>query len=262
MATPNEDEMKKWFPGLYRRGTGTKCEKPKLRILCFPPAGCAEDLYSTEGTGLRYEKSALLEWARDNTAEVLAVQYPGRANRKGEEFATTIGDIVKPLHSILCEYCNDGVPFVICAHSVGTWIAYELLQLIISDQKSMRAPEYVFFSAFPSPTIPMKERPWNVNKDLNEEEFKTECRRWNINEIVFTQIWGVYHPMLRSDFTLFDQYTHEDDNKKKFAFPVTVYSATDDGAGAGKSIRLKHLSSSQLMAIICFRWIKNRSLYG
>ena len=185
--------------------------------------------YSTEGTGVRYEKSALLEWARDNTAEVLAVQYPGRANRKGEAFATTIGDIVKPLHSILCEYCNDDVPFVICAHSVGTWIAYELLQLIISDQKSMRAPEYVFFSAFPSPTIPMKERPWNVNKDLNEEEFKTECRRWNINEIVFTQIWGVYHPMLRSDFTLFDQYTHEDDNKKKFAFPMTVYSATDDG---------------------------------
>lgn len=36
--------------------------------------------------------------------------------------------------------------------------------------------------------------------------------------------------MLRADFTLFDQYeyTHQD-RKSKFTFPITVFSAKDDG---------------------------------
>ena len=195
MTTANKD----WFPALYRKAGATKCEDPKLRIICFAPAGCAEDLYSTEGTGARKVKSPLLEWARSNKAEVISVQYPGRNNRKKEEFATSIQDIVKPLHSALCEYCNDKVPYVIVAHSVGTWIAYELLQLIsTTPSSSMGMPEQVFFSSFPSPSIHVEERPWNVNKELSEDDFKTECRRWNINEIVFTEIWSIYRKSAHS----------------------------------------------------------------
>lgn len=229
--TTNETELKKWFPGLFRRGTGTKCDgTPKLRIICFPPAGCAEDLYSMEGTGARHQKSPLLEWAQTHKAEVLSLQYPGRVNRKKEALATSIQDIVKPLHSILCDHFDDDVPYVIIAHSVGTWIAYELLQLLRASTKKMKMPEQVFFSAFPSPTIPMKERPWNVNKGLSEDEFKVECRRWNINEIVFTELWSVYHPLLRADFSLFDQYNYDhDEENPKFTWPLTVFSATSDG---------------------------------
>mmetsp|Transcript_26860 Transcript_26860/g.45783 ORF Transcript_26860/g.45783 Transcript_26860/m.45783 type:complete len:327 (+) Transcript_26860:216-1196(+) len=244
-------EFQKWFPGLYRPRTGTKCNKAKLRILCFPPAGCAEDLFSTEGTGTRHEKSPLLEWAHSQSTEVLAVQYPGRNNRKrlGESPVKSIAEIVTPLHSVLCDYWekydndeNDmDVPYVIIAHSVGTWIAYELLQLIQSNStktssKKMQMPEHVFFSSFPPPTIPHDERPWRINAQLNEEQFKEECRRWNVNEIVFTHVWSVYHPLLRADFTLFDQYTHQhatsttdDAEKKKFNFPMTIFHAKHDG---------------------------------
>jgi len=235
-------KIKLWFPALYRdgiRSTKSNCKgKPKLRIICFPPAGCAEDMFSTEGTGARAAKSPLLEWARKFDADVLAVQYPGRNNRKGEKFALSIKDIVVPVHSALREYCrDDGVPYVIVAHSVGTWIAYELLQLIQADNKAGRSklsemfkfPQQVYFSSFPPPSMPVEERPWRVNKELSEEEFKTECRRWNINEIVFTHMWSIYHPLLRADFTLFDQYEYQHEDKSKFSFPITVYSAKHDG---------------------------------
>lgn len=34
-----------------------------------------------------------------------------------------------------------------------------------------------------------------------------ECRAWDISEVVFSQgMWGMYQPMLRGDFTLFDEY--------------------------------------------------------
>jgi len=231
----NEIEMEVWFPGLFRKNFATKCRgKPKLRILCFPPAGCAEDLFSTEGTGTRHEKSPLLEWARKHSAEVLAVQYPGRTTRKKESCFESIRELVDSLHGVLKEYCDDDVPYVVVAHSVGTWIAYELLRRMRQDaiggggrKKMFKMPEHCFLSSFPPPTIPDAERPWRVNKDLDEEQFKDECRRWNVNEVVF-KFWDIYHPLLRSDFTLFDQFKHEGE-ASKFDWSATIFYGKDDG---------------------------------
>jgi surfactin synthase thioesterase subunit len=34
-----------------------------------------------------------------------------------------------------------------------------------------------------------------------------ECREWDINEVIFSKaMWPMYQPMLRADFTFFDQY--------------------------------------------------------
>jgi surfactin synthase thioesterase subunit len=35
-----------------------------------------------------------------------------------------------------------------------------------------------------------------------------ECRGWDISDVVFSAaMWGMYQPMLRADFKLFDEYT-------------------------------------------------------
>lgn len=184
--------------------------------------------FSTEGTGARHSPSPLLEWARANSAEVLAVQYAGRVNRKGDAPATSIEDIVEPLHAVLTEHCGD-VPTVFVAHSVGTWVAYELLRRMEAAGKP-KMPEQAFFSSFPPPTIPTEERPWNVNEGLDEGEFKAECRRWNVNEVVFRAgVWEQYQPLLRADFSLFDQYKFEHEGEGKFAWDLTVYRGRGDG---------------------------------
>ena len=37
-----------------------------------------------------------------------------------------------------------------------------------------------------------------------------ECRRWDVNELVFSPaVWPSYHSLMRADFTLFDSYTFE-----------------------------------------------------
>merc|ERR1711862_9880 len=79
------------------------------------------------------------------------------------------------------------------------------------------------------PSLPAEERPWRVNRELSEEEFKNECRRWNISEVVFDRMWSVYHPMLRADFKLFDEYEYKHQDKPKFPWRVTAFSAKDDG---------------------------------
>ena len=62
----------------------------------------------------------------------------------------------------------------------------------------------------PSPDIPLEDRPWRQQRGLNEEEFKDECRGWDISEVVFSPaMWPTYQPLLRADFTIFDEYEYE-----------------------------------------------------
>lgn len=59
-------------------------------------------------------------------------------------------------------------------------------------------------SAFSQPTNLLVQ---DVRGDLQEE-----CRGWDVNELVFSAaLWPVYHSIMRSDFSLFDQYeyTHQ-----------------------------------------------------
>lgn len=58
LPPPSEDDFKKWFPGLAL--SKTACTSPRFRVVCFANAGNAEDMYTSEGTGVRRAPSPLL----------------------------------------------------------------------------------------------------------------------------------------------------------------------------------------------------------
>ena len=42
-----------------------------------------------------------------------------------------------------------------------------------------------------------------------DAHWQDECRGWDINELVFSSgMWPTYQPLLRADFTIFDEYQH------------------------------------------------------
>lgn len=91
------------------------------------------------------------------------------------------------------------------AHSVGTWIGYEFLQAC--KVAGVPMPKIAFISAMPPPDIPVEERPWRQQRNLNEADFIEECRGWDISDVVFSAgMWPMYQPLLRGDFTIFDEY--------------------------------------------------------
>ena len=129
-------------------------------------------------------------------------------------------------------------------------------------------PEHVFLSSFPFPDIPHASRPWQVNCLLEEPEFKEECRRWDVNEIVFGPVWEIYEPMMRADFHLFDKYEYAHIDSENFNWPLTVFHGyadrmiTEDWFVVGRRT-LRALSSSSLCAAItCFHSKKNKRRFG
>lgn len=201
--------MKKWFP-LYK-----PLASPRLRILCFPNAGSAENIYT--GMANRNKQRApnkLMAWAGEAQAEVLAVQYPGRENRRGEPFVKTCQEMAAALLPVvrtkLAEAEGDGedaVPFVFVSHSCGNWVAYELLRLL--RRESLPLPKAFFVSCMASPDIAAAAKPWKPNREMGTAQLQAECKLWDVNEAVFhPSVWPTFEPLLRADFTLFDQYTH------------------------------------------------------
>lgn len=128
-------------------------EKPRLRILCFPSAGSAENIYT--GLAVREKErtpNKLMAWATDAQAEVLAVQYPGREQRRKEPFAKSCQAMAAALLPVVePKLQEEDVPYVIVAHSCGNWIAYELLRLLRT--RNIPMPKMLFVSCMASPDI-------------------------------------------------------------------------------------------------------------
>jgi surfactin synthase thioesterase subunit len=93
--------------------------------------------------------------------------------RNKEVPVTTTQEMARQLLPVIASRLVD-VPYVIIAHSVGCWNAYEFLCQM--REVGMPMPLKAFLSAMASPDIPVPERPWRQQKTLTEDEFKEEAR--------------------------------------------------------------------------------------
>uniref|UniRef100_A0A1D2ACU8 Thioesterase domain-containing protein n=1 Tax=Auxenochlorella protothecoides TaxID=3075 RepID=A0A1D2ACU8_AUXPR len=221
---PEAEVFRTWFPGLPLSRTAS--EKPALLVLCFPSAGTSEDTYTSEGTGVRRAPSPLLDWCRANNAECLAVQPPGRNLRSKHAFADSAASLAKELLPVVASRLAS-TPYVIVGHSLGTWLAFELLSA--ARDAGLPLPLHASLSALCAPDIPFDQRPWRQQRTLGEEDFKEECRGWSVSEILFTPaLWPTYQPIMRADFRLFDEYEFTRAGEAPFDFPIHAYWGTGD----------------------------------
>lgn len=146
--------------------------------------------------------------------------------RLKEQPITNAGEMAKALFPIVASRLSD-VPYIVIAHSVGTWLAYEFLCL--AKNRGLPLPLKIFISAMPSPDIPSDQRPWRQQRTLDEKEFIEECRGWDISEVVFSAaMWPTYHSLLRSDFTLFDEYVVSEQTETFEGVPMVAFWGTED----------------------------------
>eukprot|EP00967_Tisochrysis_lutea_P047223 scaffold57437_cov33-Tisochrysis_lutea.AAC.3 len=72
--------------------------------------------------------------------ELLAVELPGRESRRAEQRFLTLRDAAAALFPILAPTLNQpGVPYVMIGHSMGTWMLFETLKLLMSKGVALPA---------------------------------------------------------------------------------------------------------------------------
>merc|ERR1712032_1239798 len=95
--------------------------EPKLRVLCFHGAGSTESIYTCPGT-------PFIAWVKERKdVEICAFDYPGRNRLVKARKQTTTHALARDLLATIHQKLTDGVPYIVWAHSVGTWVAFDFL---------------------------------------------------------------------------------------------------------------------------------------
>lgn len=73
--------------------------------------------------------NVFVKHCKDNGGQLLAVQLPGREQRRNEDRFTTFAPYIDALYPVLAPYLQeDHVPYIVVSHSMGTWMSYEWLK--------------------------------------------------------------------------------------------------------------------------------------
>lgn len=130
-------------------------------------------------SSLNQQLTPVQDWCRANNAECLAVQPPGRNLRSKHTFADSAASLAKELLPVVASRLAS-TPYVIVGHSLGTWLAFELLSA--ARDAGLPLPLHASLSALCAPDIPFDQRPWRQQRTLGEEDFKARgggLRAWH-----------------------------------------------------------------------------------
>ena len=183
------------------------------RLLCFPPAGASASIF--------------FHWADEFSKrgiEILCVQYPGRANRYSEPFASTPVEIVKPILDVWPNISLN-IPIAILGHSMGALIAYELCRRL--DQTSFTPPAHLFVCCTEAPDQPRSHKFDTSATDLNLfKEINQHGGGIPADLFLDPEIQEIVAPILRSDIQLVQSYSCMPN--PQIRIPLSVFIGKED----------------------------------
>ncbi|MFG2775675.1 thioesterase II family protein [Streptomyces sp. NPDC048350] len=184
-------------------------ERPARRLVCFPHSGGS-------ATTFRDWSSAV-----PGDCELLAVQYPGHADRIAEEPASSVGEIAARVVTELLDL--DPVPCALFGHSLGALVAYETARGL---QDRARPVRNLFVSGAPAPGragggtthLATDDDLWSGLRDLG-----------GIDPLVAedAELRELLLPIVRADITLNETY-RADPHAEPLDCWIRCYRTTED----------------------------------
>ncbi|HZF89879.1 thioesterase II family protein [Streptomyces sp.] len=184
-------------------------ERPVGRLVCAPHSG---------GSAATYRP-----WSSVLPAgtQLLAVQYPGHADRMAEPPAASVAEMGRSVAAELLEL--DSRPCALFGHSLGALVAYETARAL---QESGRPVGWLFVSGSPAPW----QAGGGTTHRAGDEELWNELRGLSGIEPEVaqnTELRDLLLPVLRSDITLNETYRPAP-NPEPLRCPVRCYYNAED----------------------------------
>lgn len=123
--TVGTEDRTLWIRRYHPAGRGA------VRLLCLPHAGGSASFYHPVSQALAPD------------VEVLAVQYPGRQDRRREAFVDNVAELADRLVPVLLEDEGADRPLAVFGHSMGASLAFE----VTARLEEAGAPPVVLFAS-------------------------------------------------------------------------------------------------------------------
>ncbi|MFI9630379.1 alpha/beta fold hydrolase [Streptomyces sp. NPDC052042] len=195
----------------YRRSTA-----PVVRLACFPHAGGSA--------------SAFLPLIRElpQEVDVLAVQYPGRQDRRAEPLIDNIENLVSPLVEVLRS--QTGPPLVLFGHSMGATVAYEVARAL--EQRGV-GPAALVVSGRRAPTTNVGSLVHLYDDDRLIDELRS-LDGTDRGLLADPELLELVLPAIRNDYHAVGNYVHRPGTP--LSCPLTVLTgAADANVSAGEA---------------------------
>ncbi|QMU77437.1 thioesterase [Streptacidiphilus sp. PB12-B1b] len=178
------------------------------RLVCFPHAGGSASFY--------FPVSAQLT----GRVDVLAIQYPGRQDRRTEPCAGSIGELADGVFEALRPWV--GLPLTFFGHSMGALVAYEVASRF---ERSGLLIEHLFVSGRRGPAVTRRE---SVHL-LDDDGIVAEVRALSGTEeevLADDELLRMVLPALRSDYRAVETYRGDPDTVLEC--PITALTGDSD----------------------------------
>ncbi|MFI1920517.1 thioesterase II family protein [Nocardia sp. NPDC020380] len=162
-------------------------ETSSVRVVCFPHAGGAATYF--------HPLTARL----DASIELLAVQYPGRQERRGESLIDDIGVLADQVAAVLPP---DGKPTMFFGHSMGATVAFETAR---RWEMLGRSPIRLIASGRRAPSLRARH---TIALDTDRDVL-TEIERLNGTDtrlLEDEEMLSVIIPVIRNDYRAVEAY--------------------------------------------------------
>ncbi|QIS22135.1 thioesterase II family protein [Nocardia terpenica] len=164
------------------------CSNPALRLVCFPHAGGSASSYHA------------LAKAMDHKCDVLAVQYPGRQDRRSESCVESISELADRVVARVVPLLDK--PMALFGHSMGALVAFEVARRL--ECRGV-LPRVLFVSGRRSPSSLRAESVHLLEDAAFMRKVKSlggfDDRILNDDEML-----GLVLPVIRNDYRVVETY--------------------------------------------------------
>jgi surfactin synthase thioesterase subunit len=176
----------------------------RLRLVCFPHAGGSATFF--------FPMSAVLP----ATVEVLAVQYPGRQDRRADRPIEDIAELADQISAVLRP--RSDLPLAFFGHSMGAVVAFEVARRL--EQESGLVLSALFASGRRAPSVRRDEPPVHVRDDDGVVAELEQLAGTGKALLGDAELLRMILPAIRGDYKAIETYQHAPG--PKLSCPITV----------------------------------------
>ncbi|MER5194584.1 thioesterase II family protein [Streptomyces sp. NPDC002755] len=179
-----------------------------VRLVCLPHAGGSATFYS----GLARKLAPAVD--------VLAVQYPGRLERRAEPLMKDLTALAEALVTELAPWT--GRPFALFGHSLGAMVAFETARRL---EATGRPPAALFVSGRGAPSLHRRE----FGPQLDDATLLRQMRRLGGTDprvLADEDLMRLALPVLRADYRMVEDYHYVPG--PPLGCPVTAFNGLTD----------------------------------
>jgi pyochelin biosynthesis protein PchC len=181
----------------------------RARLVCFPHAGGSASYFFPVSAALSPE------------FEVLAIQYPGRQDRRGEGFVDSIEDLAEQIYQALRPSVEP--PFAFFGHSMGAVLAFEVARLF--EARDGYGPSVLFASGRRAPSR-FRDESVHLRDDAGIVEEMQNLGGTAAQVLQDQELLEMVLPAVRNDYRAVETYRRGPE--ATIGVPVVIITGDDD----------------------------------